>query len=147
LPRCYSRCPSAQAQLNQYFEALIENPSGVRSLEDLIKFNDAHAELEEPAGYEDQYVYVFRLFYSTGSVRLTRSSLIEAQNTSISDSDAAYIKALTFNRELGSTRGIDFALKKHNLDALVLPADGYAAGPAGTADILIFLTYFDAPPS
>ncbi|KAJ7215188.1 amidase signature domain-containing protein [Mycena rebaudengoi] len=101
-----------KAQLNQYFEALIKNPSGVRSLEDLIKFNDAHAELEEPAGYEDQYV------------------LIEAQNTSISDSDAAYIKALAFNRELGSTRGIDFALKKHNLDALVLPADGYAAGPA-----------------
>jgi amidase len=55
----------AQVQLNQYFEALIENPSGVRSLGDLIKFNDAHAELEEPAGYENQSVYVFHLFHST----------------------------------------------------------------------------------
>ncbi|KAJ7215193.1 amidase signature domain-containing protein [Mycena rebaudengoi] len=115
-----------KVQLNQYFEALIENPSGVRSLGDLIKFNDAHAELEEPAGYENQSV------------------LIEAQKTSI---DAAYFKAIAFNRELGGTRGIDFALKEHNLDALVLPAEGYVTVPAGATDAALnFLTHFDAPP-
>ncbi|KAJ7256617.1 amidase signature domain-containing protein, partial [Mycena rebaudengoi] len=98
-----------KVQLNQYLEALIENPSGVRNLEDLIKFNDAHPELEGPAGYEDQ------------------NTLIKAQNTSI---DAAYFKAVAFNRELGGTRGIDFALKEHNLHALVLPSDGYTTIPA-----------------
>ncbi|KAF8212983.1 amidase signature domain-containing protein [Mycena galopus ATCC 62051] len=34
--------------LNQYFEALLENPSGVRSLADLIKFNNENRELETP---------------------------------------------------------------------------------------------------
>lgn len=34
--------------------ALIENPSGVRNLADLIAFNNAHPELEKPPGYESQ---------------------------------------------------------------------------------------------
>lgn len=45
--------------------------------------------------------------------------------------DAEYFAALTADRDLGSTRGIDFVLKKFNLDALVLPAPGFTTSPAG----------------
>lgn len=41
-------------QLNAYYAALKSNPSGVRSLADLIKFNDANPALEEPPRFEDQ---------------------------------------------------------------------------------------------
>ncbi|KAJ7215196.1 amidase signature enzyme [Mycena rebaudengoi] len=98
-----------KVQLNQYYQGLIKNPSGVRSLADLIKFDDANPELEEPTGFEDQ------------------SQLIAAEATNV---DAAYFAALAFDHELGSTRGIDFALKKHKLDALVLPAPGFTTSPA-----------------
>lgn len=37
-----------QVQLNEWFESLIANPSGVRSLADLIKFNEDNPELETP---------------------------------------------------------------------------------------------------
>ncbi|KAJ7050967.1 amidase signature enzyme [Mycena amicta] len=96
-----------KVQINAYFEALLENPSGVRSLADLIKFNDMHPELEEPAGFEDQFIAA------------------EATN----GFDAAYFAALAADHDLGSTRGIDFVLKKFNLDALVSPAPGFARIP------------------
>ena len=41
-------------QLSAYFGSLVSNPSGVRSLEDLIAFNDAHPSLEKPINYTDQ---------------------------------------------------------------------------------------------
>jgi amidase len=44
-------------QLNQYYEALLENPSGVRSLAELIAFDNANPTLEEPAGFKDQSMY------------------------------------------------------------------------------------------
>jgi amidase len=50
-------------------------------------------------------------------------SLLQSQNTT--GYDAAYYQALAFNHELGRTRGIDYALKKYKLDALVLPSGGY----------------------
>ena len=43
-------------QLNAWFESLVKNPSGVRSLADLIAFNDAHPNLEKPKGFESQSV-------------------------------------------------------------------------------------------
>ncbi|KAH9486285.1 Putative amidase [Psilocybe cubensis] len=92
-------------ELNAYLEALEANPSGVRSLADLIAFNNAHPELEKPLGYGSQ------------------SDLIRAQATT--GRNAAYYEALALNRELGATRGIDGALKAYNLDALVLPAPGF----------------------
>jgi len=41
-------------QLGAYFASLVSNPSGVRSLEDLVAFNDAHPSLEKPINYTDQ---------------------------------------------------------------------------------------------
>lgn len=55
--------------------------------------------------------------------------LIEAQRTQ--GFDDTYFTALAFNEELGATRGIDAALQRHKLDALVLPATGFTTVPAG----------------
>ena len=49
---------SLQVQLNEWFESLIKNPSGVRSLADLIKFNVDNPELETPPQFESQSVFV-----------------------------------------------------------------------------------------
>ncbi|PPQ68947.1 hypothetical protein CVT26_001818 [Gymnopilus dilepis] len=100
-------------QINAYFEALLENPSGVRSLADLIAFNDAHPELEKPEGFADQS-------------RLIASEATTGRNQTFLDSLAA-------NQDLGAIRGIDAALKLHDLDALVLPATGKSTTPAAIA--------------
>lgn len=44
----------AQIQLDGWFAGLLANPSGVRSLAELIAFDDAHPALEEPTGYTSQ---------------------------------------------------------------------------------------------
>ncbi|KAF7366274.1 Amidase signature enzyme [Mycena sanguinolenta] len=98
-------------QLNQYLEALLMNPSGVRSLADLIQFDNDNPTLEEPAGFEDQ------------------SQFIQAEATN--GFDAEFFAALAADHELGSSQGIDFVLQKFNLDALVLPAPGFTTSPAG----------------
>ncbi|KAG6915971.1 hypothetical protein DXG01_009060 [Tephrocybe rancida] len=90
--------------LNTDFKAcLLSNPSGVRSLADLIDFNINNPVLERPQGFTDQSV------------------LIEAEATI--GFDAAYFDSLAADRELGSSQGIDAVLQTHKLDALVLPAD------------------------
>jgi amidase len=41
-------------ELNAYFSTLKANPSGVRSLADLIRFNDANPTLEKPNNFTSQ---------------------------------------------------------------------------------------------
>ncbi|KAG6906714.1 hypothetical protein DXG01_012457 [Tephrocybe rancida] len=89
---------------------LLSNPSGVRSLADLIAFNANNSALERPQGFADQ------------------STLIESEATT--GFDAAYFDSLAADRQLGGSRGIDAALQAHRLDALVLPADGFTTTPA-----------------
>ena len=43
-----------QIGLNDYLAWLKESPTGVRSLADIIEFNDEHPTLEKPEGYEGQ---------------------------------------------------------------------------------------------
>lgn len=50
--------------------------------------------------------------------------------------NSAFFAALAFDRDLGATRGIDAVLKQHNLDALVLTAEGFTTVPAGMRIIL-----------
>ncbi|KAK1220636.1 hypothetical protein PQX77_016587 [Marasmius sp. AFHP31] len=102
-----------KVQLNAYFESLLENPSGVRSLADLIAFNNAHPELEKPVNFTDQ------------------SLLIDSERTN--GFNATYFQALAFDHDLGRTRGIDAALRDHNLDALILPATGLTWTPPALA--------------
>ncbi|KAG6895777.1 hypothetical protein C0992_012652 [Termitomyces sp. T32_za158] len=86
------------------------NPSGVRSLADLIDFDNNNPSLEKPSGYTDQ------------------SILIEAQATN--GFDAAYFASLAADHEMGGAQGIDAALQAHDLNALVLPSDGPTTTPA-----------------
>jgi len=102
-----------KVQLNEYYQALVKNPSGVRSLADLIKFNNNNKALEEPTNFTDQ------------------SELIESQATN--GFNSTYFDSLAFDKDLGATRGIDAALKQHQLDALVLPAPGFTTVPAAIA--------------
>ncbi|KAF8212984.1 hypothetical protein K438DRAFT_1957569 [Mycena galopus ATCC 62051] len=47
--------------------------------------------------------------------------------------DAEYWAALAANHDIGRTRGIDYALKEYDLDALVLPGPGYTSRAAAIA--------------
>ena len=48
-----------EIQINAWFESLVKNPSSVRSLADLIAFNDANPDLEKPKGFESQSVCAY----------------------------------------------------------------------------------------
>ncbi|GJJ14619.1 hypothetical protein Clacol_008885 [Clathrus columnatus] len=102
-----------KVQLNQYFADLLENPTGVRTLAELIAFDNSHPAEEEPKNFTDQ------------------STLIESEATT--GRNGTYEIALAADHELGRTRGIDAALKQFNLDALVLPAPGLTTVPAAIA--------------
>ncbi|KAG6834255.1 hypothetical protein H0H93_010854, partial [Arthromyces matolae] len=110
LPSAEEIKTSKSVDLEKYISNLISNPSGVRNMADVIKFNDDHPELEKPEGFEDQSI-------------LKRSEATPGR-------DAAFFESLALNHDLGATRGIDAALQKHDLDALVLPSDGLTPTPA-----------------
>lgn len=121
---------NAQVDLNTYLAGLKESPTGVRSLSDVIKFNDDHPELEKPDGYEGQSRYPFQ-----DIIRLRIDCLksfyrlIDSEATS--GRDDTYSEAAALNTEYGRTRGIDAALQAHRLDALILPTTGPPWSPAG----------------
>ncbi|KAI0342226.1 amidase signature enzyme [Trametopsis cervina] len=101
-----------KVDVNNYIAGLVKVPTGVRSLADLITFNSAHADQELPPPFwTDQ------------------STFIKSENTTV---DQAYFDALSADKDLGQTRGIDATLAEFNLDALILPTSG-AAGPAAIA--------------
>ncbi|KAI0752555.1 amidase signature enzyme [Daedaleopsis nitida] len=96
--------------LNRYIEELLEVPTGIKNVEDLVAFNFEHADQELPQPFwTDQ------------------SGLIQAQNTT--GVNQAYYEAVAFDYELGGARGIDAALQAFQLDALLSPSN-LAAGPA-----------------
>ncbi|QRW22702.1 amidase [Rhizoctonia solani] len=99
--------------LNAYIASLDHVPTNVTSVADIIRFNDAHKELEETEGHEDQ------------------SGLILSEATL--GYNSTYHEALRQNYLIGRDRGIDAALKDNNLDALLLPSDGHTTRPAAMA--------------
>lgn len=119
-----------QIQLDAWYTSLVSNPSGVRSLADLIAFNDANPALEEPPRFEDQSEYVFTRKSCYDTLTLW-TRLIESEATS--GMNSTYFQSLAFDKDLGATRGIDAALKMFNLDALILPAPGFTTVPAAIA--------------
>jgi amidase len=92
-----------KADLNAYLGALTESP--VRSLADIIAFNDAHAEHELP--YFGQEL------------------LLQAQATT-GLHDPLYLNALEENHRLARQEGIDAVMDEYKLDALVMPTRGPA---------------------
>jgi amidase len=98
-----------KAGLQRYLSTRTGNPP--RSLEDVIRFNSAHADTE------------LRWF--------GQNFFEEAAGTAGLDAPA-YHQALAECRRLTRAEGIDDALAKHRLDALTAPANG----PAWTADLV-----------
>ncbi|EJU00901.1 amidase signature enzyme [Dacryopinax primogenitus] len=91
-----------KVDLNKYLDTLAEVPTGVRTLEDIIRWNDDHPELEKPENYTDQ------------------QGLVAAQATK--GYDAVYYRVLEEDYRMGREEGIDYALKTFELDALILPS-------------------------
>ncbi|TCD65458.1 hypothetical protein EIP91_002672 [Steccherinum ochraceum] len=101
-----------KVDVNRYIAGLVEVPTGVKNLADLITFNSEHASEElVPPFWTDQSIF------------------IASENTT---QDQAYFDALAADKDLGQTRGIDGALKKFKLDALLLPSI-VSSGPAAIA--------------
>jgi amidase len=88
--------------LNGYFESLGPD-SPIRSLTDLIAFNEAHAEATMPYFGQER--------------------LLEAEATAGLD-DPKYLDALAACRRLTREEGIDAVMSEHNLRALVAPTSG-----------------------
>lgn len=93
-----------KADLNAYL-AEREPASPIRSLADLIAFNEEHA--DEVMPYFGQELVV----------------MAEAKGTL---TDEAYQKALTSNHRSAREEGIDALLRTHSLDAIVAPSGGPA---------------------
>ncbi|MGE0354311.1 MAG: amidase [Gemmatimonadales bacterium] len=96
-----------KADLNAYLAGLAESP--VRSLAQIIAFNEANREREMP-------------FFG-------QETFLEAE-TKGPLTDQTYLDALAENLDLSRRQGIDAVMDRHNLDALLAPT----GGPAWTTD-------------
>ena len=91
-----------KADLNKYLSARgVDSP--IRSLKELIEFNEKNKEKEMPFFGQDL--------------------LIKAEQKGPLTS-LKYVQALKKNHLLARTQGIDFVMKQHRLDALVAPTGG-----------------------
>jgi amidase len=99
-----------KADLNSYLSRL-GNTAQVRTLKDVIEFNDKHKDKEMPYFGQDIFIK------SEAKGGLT---------------DQPYVDALEKNHRLARTEGIDALMDKNKLDAIVAPT----AGPACLTDLL-----------
>jgi amidase len=88
-----------KADMNAYLAALGPN-APVKSLKDLIAYNDAHRDTEMRYFGQDTFIQAQRKGPLT---------------------DVAYKKALANNHALSRVMGIDAVMKAHKLDAIVAP--------------------------
>ena len=91
-----------KADLNAYFASLGAS-TPIRSLKQLIDFNERKADFEMPYFGQD----IFEKAEAKGPL-----------------TDRKYLQALRKNHLLTRTQGIDFIMKKHRLDALMAPTGG-----------------------
>jgi len=98
-----------KADLNAYL-ATLGPQAPVKSLKDIIDFNEKNRDREMPYFGQDLF--------------------IKAQEKGPLTSPA-YIKALRKNHLMSRTQGIDLVLKQHRLDALIAPT----GGPAWPTDL------------
>ncbi len=99
-----------KADLNTYL-ATLGGEAPVRTLADLIAFNQVHAEQEMPYFGQEHFL-----------MAQEKGPLI----------DSAYLEALEQNRRLARQEGIDAIIEQHQLDALLLPT----GSPAWTIDVI-----------
>lgn len=99
-----------KADLNKYLKSLSDG-TRLRSMEDVIKFNEENKDKVMPYFGQEH--------------------MIAAQEKP-SLSDKKYREALTKNHLYARTRGLDAAMRKHKLDAIVTPS----GGPAWMIDLV-----------
>ena len=99
-----------KADLNSYLARLGSN-TPVKTLEDIIDFNDRNRQKEMPYFGQDMFVK-----------SQAKGPLTEKE----------YMDALAKNRQLARAEGIDAIMDKHQLDALVAPT----GGPAWITDLI-----------
>jgi amidase len=100
-----------KADLNAYLAAL--GPAApVKTLADVIAFNEAHREKEMPCFGQEFF--------------------LQAQEKGPL-TDAAYLEALAKNRRLSRAEGLDAVMAQHQLDAMVAPT----GGPAWLTDCVV----------
>ncbi len=99
-----------KADLNKYLESLGPR-APVRSLKEIIEFNERNSEKEMPYFGQDLFIKA------------------EAKGPLTSKE---YVEALAKNQRLSRTEGIDAAMMKNKLDAMVAPT----GGPAWPTDLL-----------
>ncbi|KAJ2957071.1 hypothetical protein NQZ79_g7143 [Umbelopsis isabellina] len=95
-------CYEFKQNLNQYLSELVSSP--VRTLADIVKYNDDHASVEEK--YFGQEVLV--------------------QCNESPYSEETYLQAKAYVDSTTRTGGIDAALKKYNVQALLVPSDNFS---------------------
>ncbi|KAI8988989.1 amidase signature enzyme [Trametes punicea] len=101
-----------KVDISQHIAELLEVPTGVKDLADLIAFNIAHADEElVPPFWTDQ------------------STFLASENTTVNQ---AFSDAVAADKDLGATHGIDATLRQFDLDALLMPS-AVAPGPAAIA--------------
>jgi len=98
-----------KADLNKYLAGLGTSP--VRSLKEVIDFNEKNRDKEMPYFGQDLFIKA-----------QAKGPLTSQQ----------YIQALKKNHLLTRTQGIDFVMKQHRLDALIAPT----GGPAWPTDLV-----------
>ncbi|HJX92227.1 MAG TPA: amidase [Pyrinomonadaceae bacterium] len=98
-----------KADLNKYLTGLGTSP--VRSLKEVIDFNEKHHDKEMPYFGQDLFI------------KAQAKGPLTSQK---------YIQALKKNHLLTRTQGIDFVMKQHRLDALIAPT----GGPAWPTDLV-----------
>src|SRR5499427_11112699 len=99
-----------KADLNAYL-ARLGSSAPVRSLKDIIEFNDRNRQKEMPYFGQDLFIKA------------------EAKGPL---TEKTYLDALAKNHQLARTEGIDAIMNKHQLDALVAPT----GGPAWLTDLV-----------
>lgn len=108
-----------------YLDGLVQVPTGVKCLADIISFNKEHASEELiPPYYDDQsqsVVITFLKFPSTFDTNVFHDRLIVSE---ASTKDKSYHDALDIARNMSRTMGIDANFKKFNLDAMLIPTEG-----------------------
>lgn len=95
-------CYEFKRNLNQYLSELVSSP--VRTLADIVKYNDDHASVEEK--YFGQEVLV--------------------QCNESPYSEETYLQAKAYVDQTTRAGGIDAALKKYNVQALLVPSDNFS---------------------
>ncbi|TFY57557.1 hypothetical protein EVJ58_g6950 [Rhodofomes roseus] len=124
-------CGDFKVNIHSYLSKLVEVPTGVRTVADLITFNEENREKElvEPF-WTDQATYVqMAVMFWVESLKCGVSRFIKSRDT---HQDPKFWAALAYDYRMGRQDGVDGLLKKYEVDAILMPT-AKASRPAAVA--------------